>query len=367
MPTLTPGHFEGIPEAEIDFVIQHSRLCVIFSRAMRQRVALRSTAAERAEATKQADEALAEFVVHLPETLRLSFSEANAWQSALHLTYNNFLILLHRPPPQPGDRSEELGGPADLNICGDAAMVITSIFEGLRARKAFTDLSLSVINAMFTALVHVSSEMNSTNPLVAAKSLRMFDSLLLSLRGLSRHWMYARSLLRLFEEQRSRQGPQSRAPTRPLAIGDILSRSAEAVHPEGAGFSLRPNPLDSTSSYLSNHQHSQSESLALNFRGSSLPSGMGHQQTQSFGQGHLYPSNDSSVVAMRVDMGPPPGEHSGEVGSDDVPQGHHYGSNFFGGGMEIAGDSGMTPSTLPFPEASTLEFLLAGMGNEYEF
>lgn len=334
---------------------------------MKQRVSLRSTPTERAEATKNADEALAEFIVHLPQSLRLSFSEADAWQSALHLTYNNFLILLHRPPPQPHDRVEEPGGATDLNICGDAAMVITSIFESLRVRNGFTSLSLSVVNAMFTGLVHVSSEMNSTSPLVAAKSLRMFDSLLLSLRVLSRHWLYARSLLRLFEEQRSRHGQQGRTPTRALAIGDILSRSTDVVHTESTGFSLRPNPLDNSSSYISHHQHSHSEPLALNFRASSFPSGIGHQPSQSFAQSHMYPGHDSPVVAMRVDMAQPPEEHNAGVGSEDVSQSHPYGNNFFSGGMDISGDGGMASNTLPFPEASTLEFLLAGMGNEYEF
>ncbi|KAK7409218.1 hypothetical protein QQX98_008594 [Neonectria punicea] len=204
VPTLTDAHFEGIPHAQRDFVIQHVRLCIILSKAMKQRGSLRSSPHANIQAIKQVDEALADFAMRLPEHMRLSLSNVDVWQSTLHLTYNNFLILLHRAPQneiRDPPTSESL---SDLEICRDSAMTVTLILEGLRTNGTLSGLWLSGINSLFTAILQVSTELDSNNPVVASKSLRRFDSLLLCLRELSRDWLYAMSVLRLFEDRASK-------------------------------------------------------------------------------------------------------------------------------------------------------------------
>lgn len=201
VPPLESCHFEGIPHAEVDFAIHHTQLCIIFSEAMRKRVSIRSSAADRANAMEKADQDLADFITNLPEHLQLSLSQLDTWQATLHLSYNNFLILLHRPLPwrhQDGPQTDTAG---DLSICSDAVVAIVSIFEGLRRRDGLGHLWLPSIYTLFTAMVYITRELDSVNPVVAAKSSRMFDSLLLTLRELSRHWLYAQSLLRLFENR----------------------------------------------------------------------------------------------------------------------------------------------------------------------
>lgn len=168
---------------------------------MRQILQLKSSATERADAKRQAGESLSQFVTHLPDCLRLPQPQADTWQSFLYLTYNNFLILLHRPPAQPKPNSCLAATSGDSIICADAIAVITSTFDFIGATSAFGELALPCVYTLFTSLVHVSGEIASTNPLVAAKSRRMLDSLLNSLRELAHYWIYPRSILRVFERQ----------------------------------------------------------------------------------------------------------------------------------------------------------------------
>ena len=126
-------------------------------------------------------------------------SELPVWTSSLHLTYSNFLILLHRPHPRASRGSEDYG-PNDSDICTTAANSITSIFESLRSRDMIKYLWISDINALFTALVQVSVELRFSNPVLAINALRRFDSSLLSLHQLAEYWINADSILRIFEE-----------------------------------------------------------------------------------------------------------------------------------------------------------------------
>jgi len=121
------------------------------------------------------------------------------WAASLHLTYNNFLILLHRPHPRATRRSDD-HGPNDSEICSSAACAVASIFEELRQKDQIKYLWISDINALFTAMIQVSVELRFSNPVLAINALRRFDSTLFSLRMLAEYWINAESILRLFEE-----------------------------------------------------------------------------------------------------------------------------------------------------------------------
>lgn len=341
-PTLQECHFEGIPGANIAFVMENTRLCVIFSKSMSRVLALRSTPAEKAEERRHADEALAQFITQLPESLRLPQPQADTWQLFLHLTYNNFLILLHRPPAQPHSRQHLPDAASDLSICGDAVVVITSMFESLRSRSAMCELALPSMYTLFTALVHVSSELTSANPLVAAKSMRMLDSLLLSLKELSHYWLYGRSLLKLFEERtvwENRRGHQGRRSQEATAT-DSDHRQVDGAHAEGPEFSLRPNPMNISNGIAFNPAESPNN---LTFTPSSIVSGQG------------------SMYAGQVNTGMNMNPLATETGSRDILQGQPYTEGFDNNSLSIPAES---YDMMPFPLA--LDFLLAGMGNEYE-
>ncbi|KAI5465822.1 fungal-specific transcription factor domain-containing protein [Mariannaea sp. PMI_226] len=341
-PFLQECHFEGIPSANISFIIEQTRLCKIFSKAMSRVLALRSSPAEKAEARRQADESLAQYITQLPECLRLPQLQADIWQSYLHLTYNNFLILLHRPPAQPNASLHLSDYASDLNICGDAVVVITSIFESVRANSAMGELALPTMYTMLTALVHVSSELKSASPLVAAKSMRMFDSLLISLRDLSNHWLYGRSLLKLFGERsmwdsRRRHQDYRSSGASPM---DAEHRRFDGSHGEGGEFSLRPNPLTMPTGIGLNPVEGSNVTLT--------PSSM------VSGQGSMY----TGQVHTGIHMNPEAGTESG----DRLPGPQRPYDEGFDNSSFVMPPEGL--DMIPFPLA--LDFLLAGMGNEYE-
>lgn len=333
---------------------------------MRRRVSLRSTPSEKAEATRQADEELAEFVTHLPDGLRLPLTEPNIWKSVLHLTYNTFVILLHRPPPHPSPRFDFPGGANDLIICGDAAMVVTSIFETLIARDIMTTLCMAGNNALFTTLVYFSGELGSTNPLVAAKSLRMFESLLTSLRALSCHWLYARSLLRLFEEVLARHRQQGGSHPRPSegAPREVTITGTEGGHAGEHAFTPRPNSFNNSGAFFPQHQSIRDISSS-NFE-RPLPTAAAHlERGQPFSQGPLYPGQNSPVLNTNGGLEPHLNSHAAAAGHHDPSQNHQYGGNFFG--VDMSDGTSMGLDAIPFSETSALEFLLAGIDTEYEF
>jgi transcriptional regulatory protein AMDR len=318
-PMLDESHFQGIPEANTTFSIEHTKLCIIFSRAMKRRVALKATETDRVAATKQADEELAEFITQLPQSLQLPPSEPNSWQATLHLSYNNFLILLHRPRPHQEPNQLSTDSAMNLSICSDAAVTINSIFESLRSRNGLCGLWMPSMHVLFTCLLHVATELNSPNPLVAAKSSRMFDSLLHTLRDMSQYWIYAKSLLRLFEERamwtkrtKSRtQGPEERA-------------SPDNNSVDASGFPLGSTPLDDASGIQNSIQ---------------IPGGPAYGFNFDFGSG---------------------------LGSQNAQQGLSYGTGFVGNDLDMnGGNSTEGMNLLPVP--SMLEFLLAGVDNQYDF
>lgn len=324
MPELNASHFEGIPGAEVDFVIQHSRLCVIISKAMKERWSLRTQIPKRVEATREADAALARYITQLPPSLQLSWPSLTTWQATLHLTYNHFLILLHRPVPRRGD-PDPMAETADPSICGNSALLMTSIVETMLHEHTLTNLWLYSIHSLFTAVIHVGSELSSPNPIVAAQSQRTFDTMAATLRELSKHWRFARGLYCLFEQRASRLKEASAA-TSPVARRNSSSDDF-ALRPAPAGPSMAGAPL------------ARSESTAWSSEGTAVQ------------QGPAY--LDSNNPALGVESLPGPGvmmsgPERGFQGPFSQPQDIPAGTNLF-------------LDDFSFPDTSALDLFLAGM------
>lgn len=166
---------------------------------LRERFGLRASLEDRNAALGRADESLAQWSLALPPNLQLNSSNVTFWNASLHLTYNNFLIILHRPRPK-ASTTPDSHGTNDSDICSSSANTIASIFEDLRARDQIKFLWISDINALFTTMVQISVELRFSNPILAINALRRFDSSLLSLRSLIEYWTNAEWILRVFEE-----------------------------------------------------------------------------------------------------------------------------------------------------------------------
>lgn len=342
---LEEHHFQGSTSPEFEFTISQTRLCLIFSKAMRKRVALRSTPTDRATATAEADAALATLITQLPEKLHNPKPDPDPWQAIFHLTYNNFLILLHRPSPSQDPECPSAAADTDLSICCDAATTICSIFESLRKRNLLNRLWIPSIHVLFTALVHVSDQMHSANPLIVAKSKRLYDSLILTLHALKGQWLYAQSLLALFE---GKNATGSRRPQLPGATADSENGAG--------GGDVSRHSGDPSASRLQGHL-GIGEGV-LNGSATQLPAvrhpGHGQPASAHLGSTGLDPSDPRRPMSE---------EHGAMLG--DVSQTNHiYGTNFVGDDMGMSGDA-VNMDMLEVPSA--LELLLAGVGNDFGF
>lgn len=187
-----------------DFVIHFTELCTMISYLIRDRFGLRATDERRKAVLQEADESLANWSLKLPDNLRLRASDMDPWSAMLHLTYNNFLILLHRPHPRASAYSDDYG-PHDAEICSAAAGVIASIFEELRMNDRLKFLWYTGVHTLFTAMIQVRVELRFSNPVLAINALRRFDSASYSLRELAGYWVHAGTILRLFENSKRLQ------------------------------------------------------------------------------------------------------------------------------------------------------------------
>ena len=221
MSPLTPADFENCgPLVQADYVIHFTELCTMISYLIRDRFGLRASEERRKAVLQEADGSLATWSLKLPDNLRLRASDMDPWSAMLHLTYNNFLILLHRPHPRASAYSDDYG-PHDAEICSAAAGVIASIFEELRMHERLKFLWYTGVHTLFTAMIQVRVELRFSNPVLAINALRRFDSASYSLRELAQYWVHAGTILRLFEDSKRLQEELRMATTeRPKPFGD---------------------------------------------------------------------------------------------------------------------------------------------------
>jgi len=223
----------------------------MISYLIRDRFGLRASDERRKAVLQEADESLASWSLKLPDNLRLRASDMDPWSAMLHLTYNNFLILLHRPHPRASAYSDDYG-PHDAEICSAAAGVIASIFEELRLNDRLKFLWYTGVHTLFTAMIQVRVELRFSNPVLAINALRRFDSASYSLRELAQYWVHAGTILRLFEDSkrlqddlrldRSKQSFNGTQATKlPVTTSDAAVAAIAAQTPQPLAFGV-PTP-----------------------------------------------------------------------------------------------------------------------------
>ncbi|CAK7218066.1 hypothetical protein SBRCBS47491_003380 [Sporothrix bragantina] len=199
-----------------EYLIHQMHLSCIVARTLRDRFGLQVSPDRRRLALVEADQRLAAWMARLPPSLRCRPDgravDANAapmspWTTMLHLTYNNFLILLHRPPPNPADvpgqqhQFQSSQSQENMGICSAAAGTIVSLLEAVAARDELRFLSVFAVDALLTTLIQLSAEIRMANPILAGHALQRFDSAMDILRRLAGIWLHAEIVLRLFEDR----------------------------------------------------------------------------------------------------------------------------------------------------------------------
>lgn len=252
---------------------------------IRGRFGLRASEERRKAVLQEADESLASWSLKLPDNLRLRASDMDPWSAMLHLTYNNFLILLHRPHPRASAFSEDYG-PHDAEICSAAAGVIASIFEELRLNDRLKFLWYTGVHTLFTAMIQVRVELRFSNPVLAINALRRFDSASYSLRELAQYWVHAGTILRLFEDSKRLQE-------------DLRMATSDRSKPYGAP---QPNKITVTSPDAATAMQVAQTPRPMSF-GVPTPESTPMQQTTISPQPN--PQFDNWITApLRLNVGP---------------------------------------------------------------
>lgn len=220
---------------QADFVMQLADLSIIMSETISKRFGPKAGVNERAQALIDADKRLAQWTLQLPEKLRLRPTlTLDLHATILHLIYNTFLILLHRPRPPTSLVQDEVKR-EDADICSAAASHIQSLTEALRVRGEIKLLPSSSVHALFTAMIQLSVESRMANPVLATSAQRRYDSTLASLQELGKVWPDAESISYYFERRASRahlevSHTQGGAQTAlPSASGEIGELQAEGL------------------------------------------------------------------------------------------------------------------------------------------
>lgn len=213
------------PRTQIDFVMESVKLSIITSDALRQRFRPNADQQERITALADADQKLAQWTVDLSHYLRLRPTlSLGLYASRLHLTYNTFLILLHRPRP-PGSTAQDAMHPEDADICSAAAAHIQSLADALRERDMLKYMPNSAVHVFFTAMIQLSVEVRLANPVLATAAQRRFDSILASMDSLANVWPQANPILYYFQHYSERRKQEEQA-----ALG-TASNSGDRLDP----------------------------------------------------------------------------------------------------------------------------------------
>ncbi|KAM0815455.1 putative Acetamidase regulatory protein [Seiridium cardinale] len=253
VPVLTPQDFDGLGgNVNADFVVHHAELCAVMSRVLRERFGLHVGASRKCAAIEQADQSLAHWVTNLPPSLRHGPSTGGLplWPTMLHISYNNFLILLHRPAPRLVTARAVQN--EDISICSSAAATLVSLFENLLAGNELRCVSVFAVNALFTTLIQLSAEMRVKNPVLGANASSKFDSALEVLRSLSEFWLNAEIIQRLFEDSSERLQQE-------LQIG---KKTAQSSQDSGLGTDVTDSPANLPESHAHVIQWPQIEAVA---------------------------------------------------------------------------------------------------------
>ncbi|CAM1508668.1 Fc.00g055160.m01.CDS01 [Cosmosporella sp. VM-42] len=225
VPVLQASDFDLFSDnIHVDFILHQTSLCCIISKALRENFGLTVPPTKKRAGLMETDQKLAKWMASLPTSLIGLTGEPSAtpWVTILHITYNNFLVLLHRPPPKPASMATVFDHD-DMKICSAAVGSMIGLFETVVSRNELRFMNVFAVDALFTTLIQLSAEIRVANPLLSAYAKRRFDSALDALRSLAEYWLNAESILRLFEDSSERMQQE-------LRIGKTLPTTAESFN-----------------------------------------------------------------------------------------------------------------------------------------
>lgn len=183
---------------QVDHCLQQTDLCIIISRGMKGQFYLSRNPGllARREMMQETEQELAGWLLQQ----HLSGPQSAVSGASLQLLFNTALVLFNRSQPvENSNNVDPQQQQDDNNTCSSAAMEIQHIFQQLCERDQLSNLWVFSVNCLFTALIQLSVQVKTSNPVVAISALRRYESALSAMRQLAEYWPNAVSVLHFFE------------------------------------------------------------------------------------------------------------------------------------------------------------------------
>jgi len=192
----------------VQFFINYVKLSEIMGLVLSQQysVASKHRRANAIDLT-HSDMALADWLQHCPPEVQWDRSRHHFWAALLHSNYYTTLCLLHRAhmPPAGSPKATNLDGFGEehaypsRNIAYQAAAMITSIIENLRAHDQVRYTPAFIVYSLFSALIMHVYQMKSSNKSIVSATEQRIQICLDALKEVSKVWLVAKMVHTLFE------------------------------------------------------------------------------------------------------------------------------------------------------------------------
>ncbi|KAJ4319118.1 Transcriptional activator of fatty acid utilization [Neodidymelliopsis sp. IMI 364377] len=192
----------------VQFFINYVKLSEIMGLVLSQQYSVASKY-RRANAIDltHSDMALADWLQHCPPEVQWDRTRHHFWAALLHANYYTTLCLLHRAhmPPAGSPKTTNLDGFGEeyaypsRNIAYQAAAMITSIIENLRAHDEIRYTPAFIVYSLFSALIMHVYQMKSSNKSIVSATEQRLQICLDALKEVSKVWLVAKMVHTLFE------------------------------------------------------------------------------------------------------------------------------------------------------------------------
>ncbi|KAL6154798.1 Cutinase transcription factor 1 alpha [Exserohilum turcicum] len=202
-----PAEYPPDP-VHVQFFINYVKLSEIMGLVLSQQYSVASKHRRgNAIDLTHSDMALADWLQHCPPEVQWDRSRHHFWAALLHSNYYTTLCLLHRAhmPPAGSPKANHLDGFGEehtypsRNIAYQAAAMITSIIENLRAHDEIRFTPAFIVYSLFSALIMHVYQMKSSNKSIVSATEQRLQICLDALKEVSKVWLVAKMVHTLFE------------------------------------------------------------------------------------------------------------------------------------------------------------------------
>ncbi|PVI04448.1 hypothetical protein DM02DRAFT_518795, partial [Periconia macrospinosa] len=200
-----PAEYAPDP-VHVHFFINYVKLCEIMGLVLSQQYSVASKFRRtNAIDLTHSDMALADWLQNCPPEVHWESSRHHFWAALLHSNYYTTLCLLHRAhmppagsPKTNGEGVEEHAYPS-RTIAYQAAAMITSIVENLRAHDELRYTPAFIVYSLFSALIMHVYQMRSSNKSIVSATEQRLQICMDALKEVSKVWLVAKMVHTLFE------------------------------------------------------------------------------------------------------------------------------------------------------------------------